>query len=389
MAPGWFHNARLRDDAGRGDHRVDRRPPPRQRRTATSSSTAAASIRSTSEYARPGHVIATGTPGAPIDEAVLGTWALGPASRPTARSTPITLARRRPRSVRRGVQRDAPPPRHRRPRQRRRGYAVVSVLHDPDLHPRLPALPERSRATARPRSPTSTATATSRSCSRPPPAEVHAFDGERRRAAGLARSRPTSTACTPASAAFTSGAVSAARPRVGPRARSRSAISIATARSRWWSASTQGKLYVFSADRRAASGISSAAPNPAFSDPAIRNEAEPPRPGIFATPALADLDRDGRLEIVVGSLRSPPLRLARRRHDAARLPDPHGRSHRDRRSNPLNGPGDVEPRRWPAASGRAARRSSALRRSATSTATAFSRSCRAPTRSTCAARPAT
>src|SRR6185369_12614656 len=48
-------------------------------------------------------------------------------------------------------------------------------------------------------------------------------------------------------------------------------------------ASTQGKLYAFSA-------------------PAIRNEANRLDPGFFATPALADLDRDGKLEIVIGAM---------------------------------------------------------------------------------------
>jgi hypothetical protein len=41
---------------------------------------------------------------------------------------------------------------------------------------------------------------------------------------------------------------------------------------------------------------------PAFSDPAIRNEANRLDPGFLATPALADLDRDDTLEIVVGAM---------------------------------------------------------------------------------------
>src|SRR3954464_5473145 len=32
------------------------------------------------EYGRPGHMIATGTPGAPIDDGMLGTWAIGAVS---------------------------------------------------------------------------------------------------------------------------------------------------------------------------------------------------------------------------------------------------------------------------------------------------------------------
>ncbi len=66
-------------------------------------------------------------------------------------------------------------------------------------------------------------------------------------------------------------------------------------------ASTQGKLYVFSAAGALRPGFPVSS-NPAFSSPAIRNEANRLDPGFFATPALADLDRDGKLEIVIGSM---------------------------------------------------------------------------------------
>src|SRR6185369_8350530 len=66
-------------------------------------------------------------------------------------------------------------------------------------------------------------------------------------------------------------------------------------------ASTQGKVYVFSASGALRPGFP-VSTNPAFSDPAIRNEANRLDPGFFAAPALADLDRDGKLEIVIGAM---------------------------------------------------------------------------------------
>ena len=55
-------------------------------------------------------------------------------------------------------------------------------------------------------------------------------------------------------------------------------------------ASTQGKLYVFCVDGALRPGFP-VSTNPAFSDPAIRNEANRLDPGFLATPALADLDQ--------------------------------------------------------------------------------------------------
>ncbi len=66
-------------------------------------------------------------------------------------------------------------------------------------------------------------------------------------------------------------------------------------------ASTQGKLYVFSATGVLRSGFP-VSTTPAFSSPTIRDEANRLDPGFLATPALADLDRDGRLEIIIGAL---------------------------------------------------------------------------------------
>lgn len=66
-------------------------------------------------------------------------------------------------------------------------------------------------------------------------------------------------------------------------------------------ASTQGRVYVW--DRTGASRAGfPVATDPAFSDPAIRDRANRLDPGIIATPVLADLDSDGRLEIIVAAL---------------------------------------------------------------------------------------
>ena len=66
-------------------------------------------------------------------------------------------------------------------------------------------------------------------------------------------------------------------------------------------ASTQGKLYVFSAAGVLRPGFP-VSTTPAFSSPAIRNEANRLDPGFLASPTLADLDKDGKLEIIIGSM---------------------------------------------------------------------------------------
>ncbi len=175
---------------------------------------------------------------------------------------------------------------------------VVSVFHDPDLHPGFPLFLNGSGDS----SPALAdldgdgnldivlATAAG---------EVHAFTASGAELPGWPVTTDLDSLHT-GSAGFTSGAVSAlvhesvlSSAAVGDLDRDGTFEVVV--------ASTQGKVYVFSSTGALRPGFP-VSTNPAFSDPAIRNEANRLDPGIFATPALADLDRDGALEIIVGSL---------------------------------------------------------------------------------------
>ncbi|MEB2285259.1 MAG: FG-GAP-like repeat-containing protein [Myxococcales bacterium] len=250
-----------------------------------------------SEYARPGHVIAAGTPAAAIDAGILGTWAIGAVSADCAFDA-ITLPvadrddfdevynvtlRLRVVDDLGNVGEDT---------------RVVSVHHDPDLHPGFPVFVDASGDS----SPALAdldgdgmlelvlATAAG---------EVHAFRGDGTELPGWPVATDLDVLHT-GSAGFVSGAVGTgvhesivASAAIGDLDRD-GAFEVVVA-------STQGKLYVFAADgtRRAGFPVRT---TPAFSDPAIRDEANRLDPGFLAAPALADLDRDGRLEIVIGAL---------------------------------------------------------------------------------------
>jgi hypothetical protein len=250
-----------------------------------------------SEYARPGHVIATGSPGVPLDEAVLGNWAIGGVTADCAFDA-LTLPvadrdqfdevynvtlRLRVTDDLGNVGEDT---------------RVVSVMHDPDLHAGFPiylngsgdSSPALADLDGDGNLEIVLATAAG---------EVHAFTASGAELPGWPVTTDVDSLHT-GSAGFISGAVSAlvhesvlSSVAVGDLDRDGTFDVVA--------ASTQGKVYAWDAHGVPRPGFP-VQTNPAFSDPAIRNEANRLDPGIFATPALADLDRDGALEIIVGSL---------------------------------------------------------------------------------------
>lgn len=250
------------------------------------------------EFQRPGHVLATGTPGAAITAGALATWAIGgvpadcafgaitlpPADRDQYDEVYNVTIRVQVVDDLGNVGEDR---------------KVVSIHHDPDVKPGFPLELHASGES----SPTLAdldgngvldlvvATADGR---------VHAFDG----ASGAELPGwPVTTALDSlhtGSAAFTSGAVSTqvhesilSSAAVGDLDQDGSLEVVV--------ASTQGHLYVFSASGVPRPGFP-VSTTPAFSDPAIRDEANRLDPGFFASPALGDLDRDGKLEIVIGAM---------------------------------------------------------------------------------------
>lgn len=250
-----------------------------------------------SEYARPGHVIATGAPVAPIDEAVLGTWAIAAVAADCAFDA-VTLPvadrddfdevynvtlRLRVVDDLGNVGEDT---------------RVVSVFHDPDVHPGFPLF-VRASGDGSPALADLDGDGTLDVVFATAAGEVHAFRGDGSALPGWPVTTDLDVLHT-GSAGFTSGAVDAAvhesvlaSAAVGDLDRD-GAFEVVVA-------STQGKLYVFEADgtRRAGFPVST---TPAFSAPGIRDEANRLDPGFLATPALADLDRDGALEIVIGAM---------------------------------------------------------------------------------------
>ncbi|MCC6763419.1 MAG: VCBS repeat-containing protein [Deltaproteobacteria bacterium] len=249
-----------------------------------------------SEYARAGHLIATGTPAAPIDEAILGTWAIAAVAADCAFDAVTLPVADRDRfdevynvTLRLRVVDDLG--------NVGEDTRAVAVFHDPDLHPGFPRVLHASGDSS-PALADLDGDGTLDVVLATAAGEVHAIRGDGSDLQGWPATTDLDVLHT-GSAGFTSGAVSSAvresilgSAAVGDLDRD-GALEVVVA-------STQGKLYVFAADgtRRAGFPVSTTA---AFSAPAIRDEANRLDPGFLATPALADLDRDGTLEIVIGA----------------------------------------------------------------------------------------
>ncbi len=249
------------------------------------------------EYARAGHLIASGTPGAALTDAPLGTWTLGGVPADCAFNA-ITLPvadrddfdevynvtlRLRVTDDLGNVGEDT---------------RVVSLHHDPTVKPGFPlnlqASGESSPAIADLDDDGTLDVVIATSDGR-----VHALDGSGAELPGWPVVTNLDVLHT-GSAAFVSTAVSSqvhesvvASVAVGDLERDGDFEVVV--------ASTQGRLYVFEEDGTPRAGFP-VSTNPAFSDRTIRNEANRLDPGFLATPALADLDKDGMLEIVIGAM---------------------------------------------------------------------------------------
>jgi len=251
-----------------------------------------------SEFQRPGHLIASATPGAAITGGTLATWAIGGVTADCSFGSIVLPVADRDQfdeiynvTIRVQVVDNLG--------NLGEDRKVVSVHHDPDVKTGFPLDMQASGDS----SPTLAdldgngvldiivATADGR---------VHALDG----ATGAELPGwPVTTALDvlhTGSAGFTSLAVST---QVHESILSSVAVGDLDENGTMQVVvgSTQGKLYVFEADGSPRPGFP-VSTNPAFSAPAIRNEANRLDPGFFASPALADLDRDGKLEIVIGAM---------------------------------------------------------------------------------------
>ena len=249
------------------------------------------------EYTRPGHLIASGTPGAAIDESLLGTWALGAVAADCAFNAITLPLPDRDQfdevynvTLRLQVVDDLG--------NVGEDTRVVAVFHDPDLRPGFPLLLNGSGDSS-PALADLDGDGTLEIVLATAAGAVHAFTASGAELPGWPVTTDLDSLHT-GSAAFTSGAV---RSAVHESVLSSAAVGDLDRDGTFEvvAASTQGKLYVFSASGTLRPGFP-VATNPAFSDPAIRNEANRLDPGFLATPALADLDRDGTLEIIIGSL---------------------------------------------------------------------------------------
>jgi hypothetical protein len=249
------------------------------------------------EFQRGGHLIASGAPGVALSNALLATWAIGGVPADCAFNAIVLPVADRDQfdeifnvTIRVQVTDDLGNVGEDR--------KVVSVHHDPDVPAGFPLYLTASGES----SPTLAdldgdgtldlviATADGR---------VHAFEGSGAELAGWPVTTSLDVLHT-ASAGFVSAAVSdqvhesiLSSVAVGDLDRDGTPEVVV--------ASTQGRLYVFSAAGVLRSGFP-VTTTPAFSDPAIRNEANRLDPGFFASPALADLDNDGALEIIIGSM---------------------------------------------------------------------------------------
>jgi hypothetical protein len=249
------------------------------------------------EFQRGGHVIASGEPGVALQDALLATWTIGGVSADcafNALSLPVSERDQFDETFNVTIRVQVTDDLGNVGEDRK----VVSVHHDPDVTAGFPLYFAASGES----SPTLAdldgdgvldlviATADGR---------VHALDGSGAELPGWPVATNLDVLHT-GSAGFVSAAVSdqvhesiLSSVAVGDLDRDGTVEVVV--------ASTQGQLYVFSAAGVLRPGFP-VTTTPAFSDPAIRNEANRLDPGFFATPALADLDNDDQLEIIVGAM---------------------------------------------------------------------------------------
>ncbi len=249
------------------------------------------------EFARAGHLIASGTPGVAITDALLGTWAIGGVSADCAFNAITLPVADRDQfdevynvTIRVQVTDDLGNVGEDR--------KVVSVHHDPDTKPGFPLF-LRGSGDSSPALADLDGNGVLDVVIADATGEVHALDGSGAELPGWPVTTDLDVLHT-GSAGFMSGAVDdqvhesiVASVAVGDLDHDGSLEVVV--------ASTQGKLYVFSAAGVLRPGFP-VSTTPAFSDPAIRNEANRLDPGFLATPALADLDKDDKLEIVIGAM---------------------------------------------------------------------------------------
>jgi len=249
------------------------------------------------EFARAGHLIASGTPGVAITSGLLGTWAIAGVTIDCAlNAITLPVADRHQFdeifnvTIRVQVTDDLGNVGEDR--------KVVSVHHDPDVKPGFP-LYLRGSGDSSPTLADLDGNGVLDIVIANASGAIHALDGSGADLPGW----PVMTdvdALHVQSAGFASGAVDddvhesvLSSVAVGDLERDGSLEVVV--------ASTQGKLYVFSAAGALRPGFP-VSTTPAFSDPAIRNEANRLDPGFLATPVLADLDKDDALEIIIGAM---------------------------------------------------------------------------------------
>lgn len=251
-----------------------------------------------SEFQRPGHLLASATPGAAITNGVLATWAIAGVSADCGFNAITLPVADRDQfdeifnvTIRVQVADDLGNVGEDR--------KVVAVHSDPDLKAGFP-LDLQASGESSPALADLDGNGVLDVIAATADGKVHAFDGA---TGSELPGWPVTTSLDvlhTGSAAFTSLAVSAqvhesiiGSVAVGDLDQDGSLEVVV--------GSTQGRLYVFAASGALRPGFP-VSTTPAFSDPAIRNEANRLDPGFFATPALGDLDRDGKLEIVVGAM---------------------------------------------------------------------------------------
>ena len=293
------------DPAGREHHAPEwYRPVTRRRDRPRSGSRALA--RALDARARPGR-------------ASRPSWRTRGRGRATTGRRPAGASSPRPRDLDAGGL-DAAAARDRRERQRRRGPRLLPLLRRPRAAAGLSRARSAPPARRRPRSPTSTATAR---------AEIvlATSDGLRaraRRRTGARRARLAAADARRPGAAGGPRRIGAGAPRASS-ARPRSATSPATSKPEVVAAGLDGRVYAW--DARAAGRCAGSRVRSAIRRPAEDGKLDA---AIYASPALADLDRDGKLDIVVGAADQQVYAWNGRRRDVCRA-GPCSRATRRRR----------------------------------------------------------